>query len=186
MLIKRIFDLCLASTLLVVSSPIMAVVAVAIATTSKGPVIFVQVRVGKNRVPFRCLKFRTMTVGTPDVSSHHAQDSWITPVGQFLRRTKLDELPQLINVIRGEMSLVGPRPCLPSQIELVNERSAKQVFDVLPGITGKAQLQGVDMSEPKRLALIDQQYIEQQTFWNDLSILYHTVLGKGAGDAAKR
>jgi O-antigen biosynthesis protein WbqP len=126
-----------------------------------------------------------MTVGTPDVSSHQAMTSWITPVGRVLRRTKLDELPQLINVIRGEMSLVGPRPCLPNQQELVRERASRGVFDVLPGITGKAQLQGVDMSEPLRLAQIDQEYIAQQSFYGDLQLLYQTLLGKGAGDAAK-
>lgn len=184
--VKRLFDVWSATILILLLSPIMAIVAVAVASTSKGPIIFAQARVGKNGMLFRCLKFRSMTHGTPDVSSHNAMTSWITPVGRFLRRTKLDELPQLINVIKGEMSLVGPRPCLPNQEELVRERAARGVFDVLPGITGKAQLEGVDMSEPVRLALIDQDYIARQTFSGDLVILYCTLLGKGSGDAAKR
>lgn len=184
-LVKRVFDVSVALVILLLASPAMIVVAIAIATTSEGPVIFSQTRVGRNRAAFQCLKFRTMAAGTPDVSSHHASVAWITPVGGFLRRTKLDELPQLINVLRGEMSLVGPRPCLPGQLELVAARSAKGVFDVLPGITGKAQLEGVDMSEPERLAAIDQQYIVTRTFRGDLAILVRTAFGKGSGDAAK-
>jgi O-antigen biosynthesis protein WbqP len=184
-LTKRVFDFSVALVILVLASPVMLIVAIAIAVTSKGPVIFSQTRVGRNRAEFQCLKFRTMAAGTPDVSSHQASANWITPVGRFLRRTKLDELPQLWNVLWGEMSLVGPRPCLPGQTELVAARSARGVFDVLPGITGRAQLEGVDMSQPERLSTIDQQYIATRTFRGDLSILVRTALGKGSGDAAR-
>ncbi|HWU61087.1 MAG TPA: sugar transferase [Ensifer sp.] len=181
---KRAFDLSVAIFLLVLASPVMAVVALLIRTTSPGPAIFSQTRVGLGEKSFQCLKFRTMAVGTPDVSSHQASSTWITPIGRVLRRTKLDELPQLVNVLRGEMSLVGPRPGLPSQTELLEERRRRGVFGVLPGITGRAQLAGIDMSQPQRLAEVDSEYIASRTFLTDLLILFRTLAGKGAGDAA--
>lgn len=184
-MLKRLFDLSASALLLLVAWPFMLVIALVVRQTSEGPAIFSQTRVGRNETSFRCLKFRTMAQGTPNVSSHHASDAWITPVGAILRRFKLDELPQLFNVIRGEMSLVGPRPCLPVQSELIAERRKRGVFTIRPGITGIAQLAGIDMSEPQRLAIADSDYVRNHSLAGDIVILLRTALGKGSGDAAK-
>src|SRR5690606_27450560 len=125
-----------------------------------GSPIFRQERVGRYRKPFVLVKFRTMKKNTASVASHLADASAVTPFGGFLRKTKLDELPQLWNVLKGEMSLVGPRPCLPNQYELIRERQLRGVFGVRPGITGLAQIQGVDMSAPVLLAEIDAQMVK--------------------------
>jgi lipopolysaccharide/colanic/teichoic acid biosynthesis glycosyltransferase len=124
-----------------------------------------------------------MRKGTPSVASHLADAATITAIGRFLRRTKLDELPQLWNVLRGEMSLVGPRPCLYNQIELISERDARGVFKARPGITGVAQLSGVDMSTPSKLAEMDAGMLARLTPVLYLDIVLRTALGKGAGDA---
>lgn len=141
-----------------------------------------QRRVGRGEAPFTLLKFRTMRVGTASVATHEADISAITSVGRFLRRTKLDELPQLWNVLRGEMSLVGPRPCLPSQTELVAERRARGVLEARPGITGLAQLRGVDMSTPKLLAETDAEMLQSLNLRRYLGYIIATVFGGGAGD----
>lgn len=185
-MMKRLFDFSAALVGLILTSPVMAVVAIIIRRTSPGPALFIQTRMGRNEVPFQCYKFRTMAAGTPDVASHHASTAWITPVGRWLRACKLDELPQLLNVIKGEMSLVGPRPCLPSQAEMISERRKQGVFSVRPGITGSAQLAGIDMSEPARLAAADRRYIDRQSFSGDIAILIATALGRGSGDAARK
>jgi O-antigen biosynthesis protein WbqP len=185
-MLKRLFDITAALLGLIIASPIMAILAVIIRRTSPGPALFVQTRVGRNEVPFHCLKFRTMATGTPDVASHAASTSWITPTGRWLRAYKLDELPQLFNVLKGEMSLVGPRPCLPNQADVIAARRAQGVFSVRPGITGPAQVAGIDMSEPVRLAAADRSYVESQTLTGDIKLLLQTVLGGGRGDAATR
>lgn len=184
--LKRSIDVTVAFCGLVVLSPIILAAALAIACTSRGGVLFFQERVGQNEVIFHCMKFRTMVKGTPNVGSHDAEKSWITPVGRILRRTKIDELPQLVNVLRGEMSLVGPRPCLPSQFDLIAARRSFDVFSVRPGITGVAQVKGVDMSAPWQLAELDASYLRNQSALIDLKILLQTVSGKGRGDAAAR
>lgn len=183
LLAKRLIDLGFALAGLVLASPVFILVALTIRVTSSGPAIFVQDRVGQHETRFRCLKFRTMVSGSPDIPSHDASASWVTPAGKFLRRTKLDELPQLINVIRGEMSLVGPRPCLPSQVELVTERRIRRVFDARPGITGAAQLAGIDMSDPARLAQVDAEYVRSRSILGDLWLIALTVVGGGTGDS---
>lgn len=183
---KRLLDVLAAMIGLMLSSPLMLMIAIIIRLTSDGPALFIQTRVGRNERPFKCLKFRTMAFGTPDVASHDASTSWITPVGKRLRSYKLDELPQLINVLKGDMSLVGPRPCLPTQHEVISERQNLHVFDIRPGITGVAQLAGIDMSEPTRLAIADKAYIDNQSFFGDLVILVRTILGGGSGDAASK
>jgi O-antigen biosynthesis protein WbqP len=127
-----------------------------------------------------------MALGTPDVASHNASTSWITPLGKRLRLYKLDELPQLINVLKGDMSLVGPRPCLPTQSAVVFERRQQNVFSVRPGITGLAQLAGIDMSEPARLALADREYLDNSSVVGDLLIVLRTISGGGRGDAASK
>ncbi|QLF71737.1 sugar transferase (plasmid) [Peteryoungia desertarenae] len=185
-MLKRSFDILVSLTGLIVASPIMLLIAWHIRRTSPGPAIFRQLRVGKNEVPFYCYKFRTMAFGTPDVGSHDASTSWITPTGQWLRAYKLDELPQLFNVLRGDMSLVGPRPCLPSQKDVVGARRQRNVFAVRPGITGPAQIAGIDMSMPDALARADRDYIDKLSLISDFRLLVMTVLGKGRGDAATR
>ncbi|OEE51097.1 sugar transferase [Vibrio splendidus] len=150
-----------------------------------GSPIFVQERMGRNKKPFKLLKFRTMSVETKSVASHLANNASITKLGSFLRKTKIDELPQLINVVRGEMSLVGPRPNLFNQEELIKERDAQGVYNVLPGITGLAQIQNIDMSTPELLAKVDKQMIESLTLKDYFKYILMTATGSGSGDAVK-
>jgi lipopolysaccharide/colanic/teichoic acid biosynthesis glycosyltransferase len=147
-----------------------------------GSPIFRQQRVGRFQKPFTLVKFRTMKKDTAHVASHLASETSITRFGRFLRRTKLDELPQLWNVFKGEMSLVGPRPCLFNQHELIEERETRGVFNVRPGITGLAQINEIDMSTPELLAKTDAQMIQQMAVIRYLSLILKTVTGKGAGD----
>ncbi|MDP3691022.1 sugar transferase [Bradyrhizobium sp.] len=183
---KRTFDFFVSACGLIVLMPFMLIIAWFVARSSPGGVLFVQTRIGKFEKPFRCYKFRTMAHGAPSAGSHEVDDSWITPTGRRLRSSKLDELPQLFNVLRGDMSLVGPRPCLPNQSEVIAARRARDVFRIRPGITGPAQLASIDMSTPEKLAEADASYIENQTFTGDLRIVAATVLGAGSGDAANR
>lgn len=148
-----------------------------------GSPIFMQERIGRNKKPFTLVKFRTMTVDTASVASHLASKASITPFGGFLRKTKLDELPQLWNVLKGEMSLVGPRPGLFNQEELIKERDALGVYDVLPGVTGLAQVQNIDMSTPQLLAETDKQMIDTINIRNYFKYIFMTVTGSGSGDA---
>ena len=182
---KRAFDVLVSAAALLVLAPVMGVLAVLVRHSSPGPALFVQERVGQFERPFRCYKFRTMAMGAPVAGSHEVAASWITPLGRRMRSAKLDELPQFYNVLRGDMSLVGPRPCLPGQAEVVEARRARGVFGVRPGITGPAQLAGIDMSMPDRLAEADSRYIAAATFLGDLRILVATVAGRGSGDAVR-
>ncbi|WP_330166436.1 sugar transferase [Rhizobium sp. C4] len=179
-------DLVLACCGLVILWPFMLIIAGVIKCTSKGPALFAQGRVGREEGVFMCLKFRTMAAGSPNVASHEASSVWITPVGRFLRRWKLDELPQLFNVVLGQMSLVGPRPCLPSQVSLILERRQRNVFSVRPGITGLAQIANIDMSQPARLAEVDAFYVRNHSSLGDIRIMISTVVGSGFGDAAEK
>lgn len=147
--------------------------------------MFRQERVGRNQHSFVLVKFRTMRPDTASVASHLADASAITSLGHFLRRTKLDELPQLWNVLKGEMSLVGPRPCLFSQEELIAERAERGVYRARPGITGLAQVKGIDMSTPKLLAETDAQMLEMMSLRNYFRFIFLTVLGKGAEDRVR-
>jgi len=147
-----------------------------------GSPVFRQERVGRNKKPFTLVKFRTMKKDTASVASHLASASAITPFGHFLRRTKLDELPQLWNVLKGEMSLVGPRPCLFNQEELIAEREERGVLAARPGITGLAQVNDIDMSTPVLLAETDQKMLENLTVGAYFKYIFMTVAGKGAGD----
>ena len=151
-----------------------------------GSPIFLQLRVGRNQQPFVLVKFRTMKQGAASVATHLIDASEITPFGRFLRRTKLDELPQLWNVLRGDMSLVGPRPCLFNQKELITEREARGIFNARPGITGLAQIQGIDMSTPKLLAETDAKMLEHPSLCDYYRYIFLTILGKGSGDRASR
>jgi O-antigen biosynthesis protein WbqP len=164
--------------------PILLIVVI-IGMFDTGSPIFIQERVGRNKKPFKLIKFRTMSVETKSVASHLANNSSITKLGNFLRKTKIDELPQLINVLKGEMSLVGPRPNLFNQEELIKERASLGVYNVLPGVTGLAQVQNIDMSTPQLLARTDKQMIDTLTIKNYFKYILMTVTGSGSGDAVK-
>lgn len=179
--VTRSLDVLLGLIGLVLLSPVFVLIYV-IGLFDTGSPLFRQQRVGRDQKPFTLVKFRTMKVDTAHVASHLASRSSITPLGQFLRRTKLDELPQLWNVLKGEMSLVGPRPCLYSQQELIDEREQRGVFSVRPGITGLAQINEIDMSTPRLLAETDAEMIAHLTLRAYFFFLFHTVTGKGAGD----
>lgn len=151
-----------------------------------GSPIFKQERVGKNKKPFKLYKFRTMNVNAKQVATHLSDVSAITPFGSFLRRTKLDELPQLVNVLKGDMSLVGPRPNLFNQTELIEERSKHGVYNHTPGITGLAQINEIDMSTPKLLAEKDAEMMQNLSTADYFKYIFATVGGKGQGDRVKK
>ena len=158
----------------------------AIRLESRGSPLFVQVRIGRSQKPFRLLKLRTMAADTSDLPSHEVDPVRITQVGAWLRKTKLDELPQLLNVISGSMSLVGPRPCLHSQTDLIAERVDRDLFRYRPGVTGPAQLLGIDMSQPRQMAEAEAAYFHRAGPANDLALILRTAVGAGSGDAAIR
>ncbi|WP_091582167.1 sugar transferase [Mesorhizobium qingshengii] len=172
---KQIFDLVGAALLLLVTSPVFLLAVLAVRASSPGPAIFSQTRVGRDGTLFRCHKLRTMYVGTPSLPSHETPANAVTSVGEVLRKFKLDELPQFWNVLKGEMSLVGPRPCLPTQTELIEYRRRLGVLSALPGITGMAQIRGIDMSSPALLAETDAAYLRTASLWLDLRILFGTL-----------
>jgi O-antigen biosynthesis protein WbqP len=174
LLVKRIFDIVGSLVGIAVLGWLIATLVLLVRLTSKGPGILVQPRVGRRGEMFGCYKIRTMWQGTPAEATHHISLSSVTPVGRILRRFKLDELPQIWNVLKGEMSLVGPRPCLPIQYDLIRERRQRGVFEVKPGVTGKSQVLGLDMSEPERLAIADAEYIAEQSFLGDLILVLKT------------
>lgn len=179
------FDVALALLGLVVASPLLLVLIV-IGVFDTGSPIFRQERVGRHQRPFILVKLRTMKKETASVASHLASADAITPFGHFLRRTKLDELPQLWNVLKGEMSLVGPRPGLFNQHELTTARAELGVFEVRPGITGLAQVSEIDMSTPRLLAETDRRMIDTLTLGSYFRYIIMTVTGKGAGDRVRR
>lgn len=174
-MLKRAFDVAASLVGLILLGWLVLVLALAVRLSSPGPGIFTQTRVGRHRRPFTCYKLRTMNAGTAAVPTHLAPVVAVTPFGRWLRRTKLDELPQLWNVLQGEMSLVGPRPCLPSQIELIAHRDRLGAYDVRPGITGPAQVRGIDMSDPARLAAIDAAYAARHDLPGDIALILATL-----------
>lgn len=184
MVSKRFFDLALALTLCVPALLICLVCTPFIYFETRAHPLFRQTRVGRNSRHFGIVKLRTMRSDTANVASHEVASSQITRVGLLLRRFKFDELPQIWNVLAGTMSFVGPRPCLPSQTELIEERSRRGVSALIPGITGPGQVAGLDMSDPSGLATADAHYIGSWSLRRDLAILYRTVIGGGRGDAA--
>lgn len=154
----------------------------AVGWAETGSPLFQQVRIGRHQKPFTLVKFRTMRCDTPSVATHLADQTAVTSVGRFLRRTKLDELPQLWNVLKGDMSLVGPRPCLPEQRALIDARQALGVHEYRPGITGASQLAGIDMSDPERLAVSDAKMLSSLSLRNYFLYIVWTVTGGGRGD----
>lgn len=182
-MLKRAFDFSGALVGLIVIAPLIGWIVFAIRRDSEGSAIFVQDRVGRNGVIFRCYKLRTMYADTGNVPTHLANSAQVTPLGARLRRSKLDELPQLWNILRGEMSFVGPRPCLPSQIQLIEERRKRGVLAIKPGITGVAQVEGIDMSDPLSLAEKDAEYLHTASLMTDLGLIWRTLFNKeGRGD----
>lgn len=180
----RLLDILFSAIGLVLTFPLLIILTL-IGLFDTGSPIFRQVRVGRNKRPFTLVKFRTMRPDTASVASHLASASAITPFGGFLRKTKLDELPQLWNVLKGEMSLVGPRPCLFNQEELIAERDQRGVFAYRPGITGLAQVNEIDMSTPELLAETDQKMLSNLSLKHYFKYIFMTVAGKGSGDRVK-
>ncbi len=175
---KRLFDLalaCVAAVLLVLP---IAVVAVAVRMTSPGPALYWSDRVGRQNRIFKMPKFRSMRIDTPAVATHLLQnpDQWLTPIGSFLRRSSLDELPQLWSILRGDMSFVGPRPALFNQDDLIALRTEKNVHELVPGLSGWAQVNGRDELPIPQKVELDAEYLRRQSFIFDLKILWMTVL----------
>ena len=180
----RFFDILFSALGLLLGWPVLALIAL-IGLWDTGSPLFRQRRVGRLQRPFTLVKFRSMRPGTASVATHLASASSITPFGHFLRRTKLDELPQLWNVLKGEMSLVGPRPCLFSQHALIAERAQRGVFEARPGITGLAQVNEIDMSTPRLLAETDARMLRDLNTAAYFRYILLTVRGKGAGDRVR-
>ncbi|GAB7562674.1 sugar transferase [Methylobacillus methanolivorans] len=181
----RLFDVMLAALGLILGAPVLLLIYI-LGLMDTGEPLFRQVRVGRYQQPFTLVKFRTMRLDTASVASHLASSSSITKLGRFLRKTKLDELPQLWNVLKGEMSLVGPRPNLFNQEELISERAARGVYDVRPGITGVAQVNDIDMSTPQLLAETDALMVRDLRLPLYFKLLLQTLLGRGRGDRVVR
>jgi O-antigen biosynthesis protein WbqP len=181
----RALDIVFAFVGLVVASPLLIVLGL-IGVLDTGSPLFFQRRVGRRQVPFTLVKFRTMKVGTVSVASHLADPSAITSFGRFLRKTKLDELPQLWNVMIGQMSMVGPRPCLYSQSDLIRERELRDVFNIRPGVTGLAQVMQIDMATPVLLAETDQRLLREMSVAMYLRLIWQTIIGRGSGDRVRQ
>ncbi len=183
--VKRVIGFVLSLVGLIVLSPVFLALMLAIKLDSKGPIFFKQKRVGKNKEHFEILKFRTMRIDTPkDTPTHLLEDpeQWITRVGGFLRKTSLDELPQIINILKGDMSIIGPRPALWNQYDLIAERDQYGANDILPGLTGWAQINGRDELPIEAKAKLDGEYVEKMSFWFDVRCFFGTILSIFRGD----
>ena len=176
--LKRIFDFLMSLIAIIILSPVILIVALAVKFTSPGPMLFKQRRIGKDNIEFEIYKFRTMRIDTPNVPTHLLEnpDQWITPVGKFLRKTSLDELPQLFNILKGEMSIVGPRPALYNQSDLRDMRTAVGVHKLTPGLTGWAQINGRDEIPLSLKVRFDKEYLDRKSFLFDIKIIFMTVL----------
>lgn len=177
--VKIVADIVLSFLAIVILSPVLALITILIKADSKGPVLFKQKRVGKNRKHFYILKFRTMRTDAPkDMPTHMLQDpkAFITKLGQFLRKSSLDELPQIINILKGEMSIIGPRPALWNQYDLIAERDIYGANDILPGLTGWAQINGRDELPIEVKAKLDGEYVDKIGLWMDVRCFFGTIL----------
>lgn len=175
---KRVFDFVLSLFALLVLSPVFILLMIAIKLDSPGPILFKQKRVGIHKTHFNILKFRTMRIDTPKDTPTHLLENpqqWITRVGQFLRKTSLDELPQIINILKGDMSIVGPRPALWNQYDLIEERDKYHANDVPVGLTGWAQINGRDELEIPLKAKLDGEYVTKMSFWMDIKCIFLTA-----------
>lgn len=176
--IKRVIDWVLSLCAIVVLSPLLAILALSIKLSSPGPVLFCQKRVGKGKTYFQIYKFRSMRTDTPkDMPTHLLEnpDAFITPIGRFLRKTSLDELPQLFNIFKGEMSIIGPRPALWNQDDLIAERDKYGANDCVPGLTGYAQIHGRDELPIPKKAELDGYYVQHLSFGLDVKIFFGTI-----------
>lgn len=183
--VKKIIDRFLAFIGLIVLSPLFLILIIAIKLDSPGPIFFRQKRVGIHKTHFEILKFRTMRTDTPkDMPTHMLKnpDQYITKVGRFLRKTSLDELPQIINILKGDMAIVGPRPALWNQYDLIEERDKYGANDILPGLTGWAQINGRDELEIPVKAKLDGDYVAKMSFWMDLRCILGTVVSVARQD----
>lgn len=177
--VKRLLDIVLAVCILIGAWPFMLIAAIAIKVEDpKGPVIFKQTRVGKDKKPFKIYKFRSMWTETPDVPTHLLSDpnQFITKTGAFLRKTSIDEIPQLVNILRGDMSFIGPRPSLFSQEDLIEERDRLNVHRVRPGLTGLAQVNGRDELPIPVKAAYDGEYVKKMSFKLDVQLFFKTFI----------
>ena len=176
--LKRVLDFILSLVGLVILSPVLLIIALIIKMTSPGPVFFKQKRVGKNKTYFNILKFRTMRTDTPKDTPTHLlanPEQYITSIGKVLRKTSLDELPQIINILKGDMSIIGPRPALWNQYDLIEERDKYGANDILPGLTGWAQINGRDELEIDVKAKLDGEYVERMSFLFDCKCFFGTI-----------
>lgn len=177
--IKRLLDIIFSVFGTIILLPLLIIISILIKTTSKGPILFKQRRIGKNKKEFVIYKFRTMRTDTPkDMPTHMLNNAkgYITKIGNVLRKTSLDELPQLINIIKGDMAIIGPRPALYNQEDLINERDKYNANDIRPGLTGWAQVNGRDELEIPVKAKYDGEYLEKMSFLFDVKILFKTVI----------
>lgn len=175
---KRLIDIILSGMGLIVLSWLFLILIIAIKVTSPGPILFKQKRIGKDRQNFQIYKFRSMRIDTPDVPTHLLEnpDQWITSIGKILRKSSLDELPQLINIFKGDMSIIGPRPALWNQGDLADERDKYGANDVLPGLTGLAQISGRDELSIPIKSELDGKYVKHILFIEDIKIFFRTFL----------
>ena len=161
---------------LLIISPFLFFAAIAIIIEDGMPVLFIQERIGKNQSIFNIIKIRTLKTGAPNIGTHLLENEYQLKCGKLIRKIKLDEFPQLINVLKGDINLIGPRPGLVSQIDLTENRNAKGIYEIKPGITGLSQVLGYDMSDPAKLAEIDKMYIQKQSLYVDFLILISTFM----------
>ena len=186
LIIKRALDMIISFIGAIILLPLFLALIIAIKLDSKGPILFKQKRVGKNVTYFNIFKFRTMRIDTPKDTPTHLLDNpeqYITRVGKFLRKTSLDELPQIFNILSGDMSIIGPRPALWNQYDLIAEREKYKANDVKPGLTGLAQINGRDELSIKDKAKLDGEYVENINLWMDIKCFYGTIVSvvKGEG-----
>lgn len=176
--IKRLLDFLISLFSIVILSPVIVVISLIIKFTSPGPILFKQRRTGKDNVEFYIYKFRTMRIDTPNVATHLLKDpdNYITKIGKFLRKTSLDELPQLFNILVGEMSIVGPRPSLYNQEDLIKLRTECGVNTLVPGLTGWAQINGRDEIPIEKKVELDKEYLDNRSLWFDIKIIFLTAL----------
>ena len=180
----RLLDFLAAFLGLILLLPFILIIAVILFVEHRKP-FFIQNRVGKDQKLFTLIKFRSMSPKAANLPTHEISADLITKTGKFIRSTKLDELPQLWNVLKGDMSLVGPRPCLPTQEELISERASRGVFSLRPGITGPAQVQNIDMSTPKKLAMEDSKMVGNLKVYDYFKYVLMTMTGSGQGDKVR-
>ncbi len=184
---KRLFDISVASFTLVLLSPLMAIIALCVKSESPGPALFIQRRIGIKDKEFAMYKFRTMVMGTPEVATDKLKNSeiYVTKIGYYLRKYSLDELPQLINIIRGDMSFVGPRPALYNQYDLREKRSKLSICQLRPGLTGWAQINGRDEISLEEKVALDFYYLKNCSFLFDIAIIFRTAFSMRLGNGVE-